>query len=128
MIPVIGFPVPYVGILSEKGSFSTTITPMLDLKYDQAITSFDLGVIGCNDYGKNNATSFGGSAWAGMNNLGSGWAEDKANIIICPDKNEIFFLYPAKNKPGIQFDIQNDKDSVLKKSDKPPYTSAGKNL
>ena len=97
---------------------------MLDLKFDQTIASLDLEVTGCNDYGP----SFGGGDWVGMNDLGSGWAEDKTNIIICPDKNEIFFLYPAKNKPGIQFDIQNDKHSLLKKSGKSPYTSAGKDL
>ena len=60
--------------------------------------------------------------------VGSGWAEDNSNIIVCPDKNEIFFLYPDKFKPVIQFDIQNDRHSVLKKSNKSPYTSAGKNL
>ena len=102
---------PYVGILSEKRSFSTTITPMLDLKFDQTITSLDLQDISCHN-----------------NNSTQDWKVNRGNVIVCPDKNEIFFLYPDKNEPAIQFDIQNDRHSVLKKSNKSPYTSAGKNL
>ena len=69
---------PYVGILTGKGSFSTTITPMLDLKFDQTITSLDLQATGCNELNHGNSSAsygqlgFGGSQtglWAGMNNL-----------------------------------------------------------
>ena len=109
---------PYVGILTEKQSFSTTITPMLDFKFDQTIISLDLPAFGCHnsDYG----TFFDG--W------GYGWTVEHGNVIAYPDKNEIFFLYPSNKKSTIQFDVQNDKHSVIKNSYKSPYSSAGENL
>ena len=116
---------PYVGILSEKRSFSTTITPILDLKFDQTITSLDLPAIGCHN---SNSSLEAGSGWAGSTGIGSGWTVNHGNVIAYPDKNEIFFLYPSNKKSTIQFDIQNDKHSVIKNSYKSPYSSAGKNL
>ena len=92
---------PYVGILSEKRSFSTTITPMLDLKFDQTITSLDLQDISCHN-----------------NNSTQDWKVNRGNVIVCPDKNEIFFLYPYKKKSSIQFDVQNDKHSFIRNSKK----------
>ena len=116
---------PYVGILSEKRSFSTTITPMLDLKFDQTITSLDLQDFGCHN---SNSSFQAGSGWAGSIGIGSGWTVKHANVIACPDKNEIFFLFPYEKKSSIQFDVQNDKHSVIRNSKKSPYSSAGKNL
>ena len=38
---VAGFPVPYIGILTDKGSFSSTISPILDYKYHKNIISLN---------------------------------------------------------------------------------------
>ena len=38
---VLGFPVPYFGILTNNGSVSFTISPFLNMTYQQKITSLD---------------------------------------------------------------------------------------
>ena len=109
---------PYVGILTEKSSFSTTITPMLDLKFDKTVTSLNLPATG-------KCVPIHGSGYG--RGLGNDWVGGNVNIIAYPDKTEIFFLYLNSTKRPTRLDVQNDKHSILKYSNKSPYTSTGKN-
>ena len=90
---------------------------MLDFKFDKTVTSLNLPTTG-------KCTPRHG-AW--VRGVGSDWLAGNGNIIAYPDKKEIFFLYLNRTKRPTRLDVQNDKHSILKYSNKSPYTSTGKN-
>ena len=101
---------------------------MLDFKFDQTITSLDLPAFGCHNSNGSSELWELANGWSGHTGWGYGWTVKHGNVIAYPDKNEIIFLYPSNKKSTIQFDVQNDKHSAIKNSNKSPYSSAGKNL
>ena len=83
---VTGFPVPYIGILTFEGSFSSTISPILDFRYHKNIISLNKlptpGFAHCSDeYMNYNTQDF------------------SIGLLLYYENNKIIFLYPnnAKN-------------------------------
>ena len=97
---VAGFPVPYIGILTEKGSFSSTLSPILDYKYHKNVIT--------------------------LNELPTpGFAEcvELANsqyllpeLLPYYENNKIIFLYPNAKNLAVKYSINQRSHRKIQKS------------
>ena len=94
-----------------KGSLSTTITPVLDSKYEQNILQ-SLKTLPMNYFG------------TGVDNCGI----DKCyanNIIAYQDQDALIFLYPNRIDKPVHLDVPSGKHSILTQSNKSPLLKRG---
>ena len=99
---VAGFPVPYIGILTDKGSFSSTISPILDYKYHKNIIRL-------------NKLPTPGLASCGS---GSGYYSQYLWPGFLPyyENNEIIFLYPNAKNLAVKYSITQRSQQKIQKS------------
>ena len=98
-----GFPVPYIGILTDKGSFSSTISPILDYKYHKNIISLnELPKPGSSNCLELSRYYFTVNSWPGF--------------LPYYENNEIIFLYPNAKNLGVKYSITQRSHRKIQKS------------
>ena len=99
---VAGFPVPYIGILTDKGSFSSTVSPILDYKYHKNIIRL-------------NKLPTPGLASCGS---GSGYYSQYLWPGFLPyyENNEIIFLYTNAKNLAVKYRITQRSHRKIQKS------------
>ena len=103
---VAGFPVPYIGILTDKGSFSTIISPTLDHKYHKNIISLnELQTPGLN----NNCFE---QSWIGGVYSQYLWP----GLLSYYETNEIIFLYTNAKNLAVKYRITQRSHGKIQKS------------
>ena len=104
---VAGFPVPYIGILTEKGSFSSTISPILDYKYHKNIISLNKlptpGFANCAEF--HSYGYYSHYLWPGL--------------FPYYENNEIIFLYPNAKNLAVKYSITQRSHRIIQKSSLP---------
>ena len=103
---VAGFPVPYIGILTDKGSISSTISPILDYKYHKNIISL-----------KKLPTPGSGSDCVELSGYHSHYLWP--GLVPYYENNEIIFLYPNANNLAVKYSITQSSHRKIQKSSLP---------
>ena len=87
---VIGFPVPYIGILTDEGFLASTISPILDFKYHNKVIELKkLPTPGFSD-------GCGHNYWL---------SKSYGHIIPLYHKDEIIFLYANAKSLAVRYNI-----------------------
>ena len=99
---VAGFPVPYIGILTDKGSFTSTISPILDYKYQRNIITLN----------KLPTPGFGKCVELFDSQYSPVWPR----LLPYYENNEIIFLYPNAKNLGVKYSITQRSHRKIQKS------------
>ena len=101
----IGFPIPYFGILTNKGSLFKVMSPLLDLKYNDNITE---------DFKLPPPTRV-----AVNSGLASEMFPYNINIVPYVDKETFVFLYLDSKTKAVIYDMTNGIHKKIKRSVSP---------